>query len=93
MVSAYGCTLNRKEAVLVLREIFEECTLFDGQYLSLMPPNAAGLLSEGYQVHIKVPIDKETQDCMQQVAKKYNCALSLINRHGEDVAIIYRPKK
>ena len=84
--------LNRDEAVLVLKEIFEECTLFDGNYIALMPPNAAGLLSKGYQVHLKVPIDKETQGCMQQVAKKYNCAVSMINRNGDDVAIIYRPR-
>jgi hypothetical protein len=85
--------LNRKEAVLLLKEIFEQCTLFDGQYLSLMPPNAAGLLSEGYQIHLKVPIDQKTQDCMKQVSEKYSCCLSFINRNGEDVAIIYRPKK
>ena len=87
-----GVALNRKEAVLVLKEMFEECTLFDGQYLALMPPNSAGLLSHGYQVHLKIPINKETQDCMQRVAKKYNCALSTINKNGEDVAVIYRPK-
>jgi hypothetical protein len=89
----FGVVLNREEAVLVLREIFEKCTLFDGQYIALMPPNAAGLLSQGYQVHLKVPIDKQTQDCMLQISGKYNCCLSFINRSGDDVAIIYRPKK
>jgi hypothetical protein len=88
-----GAVLDRKEAVLVLREIFEKCTLFDGTYLALMPPNSASLLSEGYQVHLKIPIDKETQACMQQIAEKYNCTLYTINKSGEDVAIIYRPKK
>ena len=85
--------MKRDEAVKVLKEMFEQCTLFDGQYISLMPPNAAGLLSRGYQVHIKVPIDKNTQDCMKQVAEKYGCTLALIEKHGEDVAVIYRPKK
>jgi hypothetical protein len=85
--------LNRKEAVLVLREIFEKCTLFDGTYLALMPPNSACLLSHGYQVHLKVPIDKQTQECMKQVAEKYNCAVSTINRNGEEVVVIFRPKK
>jgi hypothetical protein len=88
-----GVTLKREEAVLLLREMFEKCTLFDGNYLSLMPPNSAGLLSEGYQIHLKIPIDKQTQDCMKQISEKYNCCLSFINRSGEDVAIIYRPKK
>jgi hypothetical protein len=85
--------LNRSEAVFVLREIFEKCTLFDGNYLSLVPPNSAGLLSQGYQVHLKIPIDKETQDCMEQIAAKYSCCLSFINKSGDDVAIIYRPIK
>lgn len=85
--------MKREEAVLILKEMFAECTLFNGHYLALMPPDSAGLLSKGYQVHLKIPIDKETQDCMQRVAKKYNCALTTIDRNGEDVAIIYRPEK
>jgi hypothetical protein len=84
--------LDRKEAVLVLREIFKNCTLFDGQYIALMPPNSASLLSEGYQVHIKVPFDQKTQECMKQVSEKYHCCLSFSNRSGDDVAIICRPK-
>ena len=58
-----------------------------------MPPNAAGLLSHCYQVHIKVPIDKDTQKYMKQVAEKYGCTLAFIERYGEDIAVIYRPKK
>jgi hypothetical protein len=85
--------LNRKQAVVLLKEIFERCTLFDGNYLALMPPDSEGLLSQGYQVHLKVPIDKETQACMEQIAEKYSCCLHFINRSGEDLAIIYRPKK
>jgi hypothetical protein len=85
--------VNRNEAVLVLKEMFEECTLVHGHYLALMPPNAAGLLSHGYQIHLKIPIDEKTRECMERVAKKYDCALSTLNKNGEDIAIIYRPVK
>jgi hypothetical protein len=90
-VGSLGVILNRKEAVQVLKEMFEECTLFDGTYIALMPPNSANLLSHGYQVHIKVPIDNRTQQCMQKIAEKNKCTLIIKNK--EDVAIIYRPKK
>jgi hypothetical protein len=83
--------LNRNEAVSVLKEIFEKCTLFDGTYIALMPPNSASLLSKGYQVHLRVPIDERTQNCMEEIAKKHDC--HIVIKDKEDIAIIYRPLK
>ena len=72
----------------VLKEIFEKCTLFDGQYIALMPSNAANLLSHGYQVHMKVPFDDKTKTCMQEILQKYG----LVLKEEKELAIIYRPK-
>ena len=81
--------MNRNEAVSILKEIFEKCSLFNGQYLALMPPNAAGLLSHGYQIHLKIPLDDETKKCMMKILQKYGLAF---NEDKEGLAIIYKPR-
>jgi len=81
--------LNRNGAVELLKEIFEKCTLYDGSYLSLMPPNAAGLLSNGYQIHMKVPFDIETKNCVLDILRKYGLSLS---EDKEGLVIIYKPR-
>ena len=83
--------LNREEAILVLREIFDKCTLFDGTYLSLVPPNVASLLSQGYQVHIKIGLDDETRSCMQDILEKHGLALN--KEEKKELVIIFKPKK
>ena len=87
--------LNREDAILVLREIFDKCTLFDGTYLSLVPPNAASFLSQGYQVHIKIGLDDETRSCMQDILdhilEKHGLALN--EEEKKESVIIFKPKK
>ncbi len=81
--------MNRKEAVIVLKEIFDKCKYLNGTYMALIPPNASSLLSQGYQVYIKASFDAETQKIIQKILEKYNCILLL---EKEDVAIIYEPE-
>jgi hypothetical protein len=80
--------LNRNEAVSILKEIFEKCALLDGSYVSLVPPNNTKLLTQGYQVHIKAPVDKMAQMCMQKLLDGHRLAMKMEN----DMTIIYEPK-
>ncbi len=83
--------MNREEAVLVLKELFDKCTFYDGNWLALMPPNSADLLSHGYQVHIRLPLDSNMKACMHEVLKKYR--LDMKCKEDRDVTIIYKPKR
>ncbi len=81
------CFLKRQEAVKLLKEIFDKCSGIDGQFIALIKPNAADLLSHGYQVHIKTNMDSSNKVCLQEMVDKHNLAL---NTTG-DTAIIYKP--
>ena len=80
--------LKREEAILVLKELFEKCTLLDGRYLALMPPHATTLMSKGYQILIKTPLDEETRNCMQDVLMKNHLTIKITE---PDTFVIYRP--
>jgi len=82
--------LKREEAILVLKELFEKCTNLDGHYLELLPPNASGKMSGGYQIEIKATLDEETRTCMQDILIKYQLTIKI---QDEDSFIIYRPHK
>ena len=80
--------MEREEAILLLKELFEKCTFLDGQYLALMPPGYDIALSKGYQIKIKTPLDEETRNCMQDVLMKYHLSIKITEPDG---FIIYRP--
>lgn len=63
----------------------------DGNWIALMPPNAHNLLSTGYQIHMKFPVDEEAIACISAILKKYR--LAMLNKKGEESIIIYRPAK
>ena len=82
--------MKREEATKVLKEIFDKCTLFDGEYLALMPSNAENIISHGYQLHLKVPLDDEARSCMDEILKKFD--LALMYKAEKGLTVIYRPK-
>jgi hypothetical protein len=79
--------VNRNEAIAFLKEVFEKCTLLDGQYLCLMPPSASSSLSKGYQIHMKNPLHSDDLVCMNDILRRYGLLLKI----EEDLTIIYRP--
>jgi hypothetical protein len=80
--------LKREEAISILKELFEKCTFLDGRYLALMPPNATNLMTGGYQILIKTPLDEETRNCMQDILMKNHLTIKITEA---DTFIIYRP--
>ncbi len=72
-----GDFLKREEAIAILKELFEKCTFLDGRYLALLPPNATTLMSKGYQILIKTPLDEETRICMQDILMKHHLTIKI----------------
>jgi hypothetical protein len=79
--------MKRDEAVAFLKEVFDKCSLFDGQYLCLMPPNASSLLSKGYQIHMNNPLHSDDLVCMNEILRRFGLVLKI----EKDLTIIYRP--
>ena len=79
--------MNRNEAITFLKEVFDKCTLLDGQFLCLMPPNSASLLSKGYQIQMKNPLHSDDLVCMNEILRRFGLVLKI----EKDLTIIYRP--
>lgn len=56
--------------------------------VTLVESQPGNRLSVGYQVHIKIVLDKETELQVQNIAKKLNLEL----KKERDKIIIYKPK-
>ena len=80
--------LKREEAIIVLKELFDQCTTLEGHYLELLPPDASNLLSGGYQIVIKTTLDEVTRNCMQDVLIKYHLTIKIPDAQ---TFIIYKP--
>jgi hypothetical protein len=79
--------MDRNEAIAFLNEVFDKCTLLDGQYFCLKPPNPASLLSKGYQIHMMNPLHSDDLVCMNEILSRYGLLLKI----EKDLTIIYRP--
>jgi hypothetical protein len=80
--------LNRAEAILIVKELFDKCTYMDGRYLSLVPPTSVAPIAHGYQIHIKTALDEQTEKCMQDVIDSHNLAMQAFK--NEDLVIIFK---
>ncbi len=61
--------MNRSEAVRIIKEILGRCSAA-GNSLKLMPPDADSVLSDGFQIHIKVPHNGFERECVSKIADK-----------------------
>ncbi len=82
--------MKREEATSLLKEIIEVCNGINEQAVMLMPPNADGVLSHGYQLHIKMPTSNNLT-CIRPIVQKHNLALA--EETAKDLLVIYRPLK
>ena len=80
--------LKREDATSVLKELFEKCPFLDGHYLALMPAGHTGLITKGYKILIKAPLDEETRNCTKNILKKYKLSIQI---EDPETFIIYRP--
>lgn len=66
--------LKREEAILVLKEFFDNCTGLDGHYFELSPPCGSTPSDKGYQIVIHATLDKKTKEQIQKILVKNDLA-------------------
>jgi hypothetical protein len=79
--------LDRKEAIIVLKEIFDACMELDESWVALIPPTAGNVEAKGYQIHIRTKINGFDKKCVEATLQKYD----LMYKEITNTAIIYRP--
>ncbi len=80
--------MNRKEAVGVIKQLFEKCNNIEGKSIKLMAPDANNVLSRGCQIHVTTNHDESLESCVRKIVQK-NC----LGVHIEGtVLIVYKPQ-
>ena len=85
-------TLNRGEAMSVLKEIISKCDgslAFNVSSINLIPPNAKNTLSVGYQLHIKSYLCSEDRTIIQNIMDTRQLAFKDLGNR----LVIYKPQK
>jgi hypothetical protein len=87
--TAWG-TMNRQEAIALLREILEACSeLFDMNYVSLNLADAQIRKSaDDYELHIKSVLDERLRQCLTPILEKHQLRM----KESKGSIIIYAPK-
>ena len=91
-------SLKREEAILVIKELFDNCTGLDGHYFELSPP-CGSAFDKGYQIVIHATLDKKTKEQIQKLLVKHDLAYqegtmwkTKRSKTEPDTFIIYRIK-
>jgi hypothetical protein len=79
--------MNREQAVLVIKQIFEHCRYMEGKSLELIPPKGNDALSDTFQIHIQTFDNETLVSCIQNVATEHNVAVKV--RKGS--CTVYKP--
>jgi hypothetical protein len=79
--------MRREEAVSLLREVSDKCPSLAPNGIMLMPPDADGVLSKGFQLHIKAHLDEESLSCINPLVIEHG----LLLKNEKDLLVIYRP--
>ena len=61
--------MDRSEAISLIDELLKNCPKLDDVFLCLVPPKLAdfGSITQGYQVHMRISMDEETEACVQGI--------------------------
>lgn len=81
----------RREAVLLLREIFSSCqdaTLVNFVALKRVTMNANSE-TENFELHLKAPVPDSALNAIQLIAEKHE----LLTMHSGQYMVIYSPQK
>ncbi len=79
--------MDRTQAVVVLKDIVDNCTGLDDNTITLMPSKARGIMAKGFQIHITAEMSQEARDCIKRTTEKYGLKF----HEGEGRLMIYTP--
>jgi archaellum biogenesis ATPase FlaH len=87
--TAWG-TMNRQEAIALLREILEACRgLIEMNYVSLDLADAQIRKSaDYYELHVKWVLDERLRQCLTPILEKHQLSM----KESKGSIIIYAPK-
>jgi hypothetical protein len=79
--------MDRKQAVAVIKQIFEHCSEIEGKSIKLMPPKEGNGLSNTFQIHIQINNDEFLKRCIETIAKEHNLA----TKEKNGLIVVYKP--
>jgi hypothetical protein len=82
--------MNRKEVAILFKELFDKCPSLEGKPFVLMPPDADGVLSRDYQIHIKGEIDESLLVCLRKIVMRHDKYAINVEKN---LTVIYEPLK
>lgn len=80
-------SLNRKQAVALIKEIFDACRAVEGKSIKLLPPKENDSLSHTFQVYIETKNDPLIVGCVENIVGKHKLAVKIT----DGWMIIYKP--
>ena len=78
-VPYFNNLMNRQQAVILIKEIFDKCQLIEGKSIKLLPPKGNNSLPNTYQVHIETRDDSYLISCIERIAKEHKLAVKELN--------------
>ncbi len=79
--------MDRKQAVYVLKQLFEQCDWIEGKSIKLMPPKENNALSSTFQIYIETNGDDVVPSCIRDIAKENG----LNFKEKDRCVIVYKP--
>ena len=79
--------MDRRQAIEVLKDVFDNCIGLEANTITLMPSQARGILAKGFQIHITAEISQDARYCLLELAKKYGLKV----HEGQGRLMIYTP--
>ncbi len=79
--------MDRKQAVTVIKQLFEQCNFIEGKSIKLMSPKANNNLSNTFQIHIQIGNGSLANSCVKTIADKHK--LSVAQKNGS--LVLYKP--
>ena len=81
-----GFSMDRRNAIDVIKEILDRCPAIEGRSITLLPPKGNAKLSDTFQIHIRT-CDPSLKACIETIAKEH----SLVTKEDGNYFIIYKP--
>jgi hypothetical protein len=71
-------SVNRQEAITVIKQIFNQCPTIEGKSITLMPPKGNNYLSTTFQIQIQADSSLETiKSCTEDIVEEHNLAVKI----------------
>jgi len=81
--------MDRKNAVQIIKKIFEVCAFSEGKSIAIMPMNAGAILSQGCQIYFKVDDSEILESCLTRIAMDNHLAVKQLGAFW----VLYKSKQ